>query len=89
MDNAYASRLMPLTIFSQGLFLVFLIVHSLVATMCNKPSLRKQPYFDTSAITADRPSIGALILIGICTMILNFGGTFVAGILADVGGGSI
>jgi hypothetical protein len=30
-----------LTIFSPGLFVVFLIVHSSVATMSNKPSLSK------------------------------------------------
>jgi len=35
-----------LTIFSPGLFVVFLIVHSLVATMSNKHSLGKSPYLD-------------------------------------------
>jgi hypothetical protein len=35
-----------LTIFSPGLFVVFLIVHSSVVRMSNKPSLSKQPYLD-------------------------------------------
>ncbi|WP_298922648.1 hypothetical protein [uncultured Roseobacter sp.] len=39
LSKASSSDLM--TIFSPGLFVVFLIVHSLVATMSNKPSLSK------------------------------------------------
>jgi len=35
------ARLMSLTIFLPGLFVVFLIVHSSVATMSNKPSLQE------------------------------------------------
>jgi hypothetical protein len=35
-----------LTIFSPGLFVVFLIVHSSVATMSNKHSLSKYRYLD-------------------------------------------
>mgnify|MGYP001794872310 CR=1 FL=1 len=35
------ARLMSLTIFSPGLFVVFLIVHSSVVTMSNKHSLSK------------------------------------------------
>ena len=39
-----------------GLFVVFLIVHSSVVTMSNKPSLSKSHYLDPQALTSD--SIG-------------------------------
>jgi hypothetical protein len=45
--------LMSLTIFSQGLFVVFLIDHTSVATMSNKYSLSKWPYLDPLALTLD------------------------------------
>ena len=44
--QAVVARLMSLTIFSSGLFVVFLIVHSLVATMSNKHFLSKYRYLD-------------------------------------------
>ena len=40
------ARLMSLTIFSPGVLVVFLIVHSSVVTMSNKPSLSKYRYLD-------------------------------------------
>jgi hypothetical protein len=43
-----------LTIFSPGLFIVFLIVHSSVVTMSNKHSLSKSHYLDPQALTSDR-----------------------------------
>jgi len=40
------ARFMSLTIFSPGLLVVFLIVHSSVVTMSQKHSLIKLPYLD-------------------------------------------
>jgi integrase len=42
-----------LTIFSPGIFIVFLIVHSSVVTMSNKHSLSKSHYLDPQALTSD------------------------------------
>lgn len=47
-------RLMSLMIFSPGLFVAFLIVHSLVVAMSQQRSSIKLPYLDPSALTSER-----------------------------------